>query len=56
MELQTFNLRNPYSYFFLGTIQIWSRTDQDKTAERLQAVIAKRFKKGVAVCPVLRRA
>jgi len=53
MTLQTFNLRNPHGGFFLGTIQLMSKTPPDTTAERLRRYIARRMKKGVTVHPVL---
>lgn len=51
MKLQTFNLRNPHSGFFLATVQLRSRTDPDVTAERVRRYIARRMKKGVTVHP-----
>ena len=53
MQLQTFNIRNRHSNWFLGTIQLFSRTNQDETAQRLQRYIERRHKKLVLVCPVI---
>lgn len=53
MKLQTFNIRNPYSGFFLGTVQLRAKTEPDITAERLRHYIARRLQKGVTVHPVL---
>lgn len=54
-ELQTFNLRNQNSNWFLGTVQLFSRTGQDETAIRLQRYIERRHKKLVLACPVIQR-
>lgn len=55
MTLQTFNLRR--EGFFLGTIQLWSKTSQYQTAKRLRRVLDKRIAQdaSVTVHPVLNK-
>ena len=50
-ELQTFNVRNPHSGFFLATVQWVSRTSLDETATRLERYMARRLHQGVSVHP-----
>ncbi len=52
-ELQSFNLREQYSGFFLGTIQILSKTGVAKTALRLKDYVARRYDKAITANYIL---
>lgn len=52
-EFQSFNLREKYSGFFLGTIKVLSKTDVVETASRLKDYVARRYDKAITANYIL---
>lgn len=47
MEKQSFNIREKYSGFLLGTIQVTARTDARETAIRLNSYVQRKYGKDI---------